>query len=237
MSRVGAKRTVGCALTLMVLALSAGQGQVLAQEHAKIVKQTSRNIVTREDDKTVWPEDSVARKMAAEGDIHGGDITDIEFLSEAAESMVVEENDMDDDSITVIDATETNDVIKDLNQFTAGVKLGKIKVDEEIVLGTEDGDHLDLAEDSDEFAIRARELEIGSWVEFDRKDSSVQVARLSWKSKVTGNFVFVNRQGHKVRNLSFGGFANELRSGRARCIESSSVFDRAIYTIVSKLQH
>ena len=32
MSRVSAKRTNGCALTLMVLALSAGQGQVLAQE-------------------------------------------------------------------------------------------------------------------------------------------------------------------------------------------------------------
>ncbi len=151
--------------------------------------------------------------------------------------MVVEENEMDDDSITIIDATETNEVIKDLNQFTAGVKAGKIKVDEEIVLGAEDGDDFDLGEDSDEFATIASDLEIGAWVEFEREDSTIQVARLSWKSKVTGNFVFVNRQGHKVRNLSYGGFANELRSGRARCIESSSVFDRAIYTIMSKIQH
>ena len=211
--------------------------RLLAQEHAKIVKQTSRNIVTRVDDTTVWPVDSKARKIASEGEIDDGDITDIEFLSEAAESMIVEENEMDDDSITVIDATETNDVIRNLNQFTAGVKLGKIKVDEEIVLGSEDGDDFDLVEDSDEFATRARELEIGSWVEFDRGDSTVQVARLSWKSKVTGNFVFVNRRGHKVRNLSYGGFANELRSGRARCIKSSSVFDRAICTIASKIQH
>lgn len=211
--------------------------RLLAQEHAKIVKQTSRNIVTRVDDTTIWPEDPKAHKMAAQGEIDDGDITDIEFLSEAAQSMVVEENDMDDDSITIIDATETNDVIKDLNQFAAGVKLGKIKVDEEIVLGTGDGDGFELAGDCDEFSVRAREMEIGSWVEFDRGDSTVQVARLSWKSKVSGNFVFVNRQGHKVRNLSFGGFANELRAGRARCIESSSVFDRAIYTIMSKIQH
>ena len=211
--------------------------RVLAQEHAKIVKQTSRNIVTRVDDTTVWPEDSIARTMAAEGEIEDGEVTDIEFLSEAAESMVVEENEIDDDSITVIDATETNEVIKDLNQFTAGVKLGKIKVDEEIVLGAEEGDDFDLADDSDDFSVMARELEIGAWVEFERDDSTVQVARLSWKSKVTGNFVFVNRQGHKVRNLSYAGFASELRSGRARCIESSSVFDRAIYTIMSKIQH
>ena len=65
----------------------------------------------------------------------------------------------------------------------------------------------------------------------------MQVARLSWRSNVTGNFVFVNRQGHKVRNLTINGFATELSNGRARCIESSSVFDRAIYTIMSKMQH
>ena len=61
------------------------------------------------------------------------------------------------------------------------------------------------------------------------------VARLSWKSKVTGNLVFVNRQGHKVRNITISAFAAELASGRAQCIESSSVFDRAIYTIMSKM--
>ena len=41
----------------------------------------------------------------------------------------------------------------------------------------------------------------------------------------------------EVRNLSINAFAAELRSGRAQCIESSSVFDRAIYTIMSKMQH
>ena len=208
--------------------------RLLAQEHAKIVKQTSRNIVTRVDDTTVWPEDAAARSLASAGDIHDGDITDIEFLTDAAGAIEVEENDIDDDSITVIDATETNDVIKDLNQFAAGVKLGKIRIDEEIVLDS--GADL-VGDEEDEHSIKATELEIGSWVEFVKSDSQVQVARLSWKSKVTGNFVFVNRQGHKVRNLSFNGFANELRAGRARCIESSSVFDRAIYTIMSKIQH
>jgi hypothetical protein len=36
--------------------------------------------------------------------------------------------------------------------------------------------------------------------------------------------------------MTISGFAMELRAERAKCIESSSVFDRAIYTIMSKMQ-
>ena len=128
-------------------------------------------------------------------------------------------------------------MIKDLNQFTAGVKQGKIKVDEEIVLSSDDDELFDLLEEGDGFLEQAQAMEIGSWVEFTESDSKSLVARLSWKSNVTGNFVFVNRQGHKVRNMTISGFALELREGRVKRIESSSVFDRAIYTIMSKVQH
>ena len=80
-------------------------------------------------------------------------------------------------------------------------------------------------------------MEIGNWVEFSEADSKTLVARLSWKSNVTGNYVFVNRQGHKVRNLTTNGLAIELREGRVKPIESSSVFDRAIHTIMTTMQH
>jgi hypothetical protein len=80
-------------------------------------------------------------------------------------------------------------------------------------------------------------MEIGNWVEFTESASKTLIARLSWKSNVTSNLVFVNRQGHKVRNLTVHGFAMELRAGRAKLVESSSVFDRAIHTIMSKMQH
>ena len=129
-------------------------------------------------------------------------------------------------------------MIEDLNQFAASVKEGKITVDEEIVLGSDDGEDFELIlEGGDDSLEQAQALEIGSWVEFTDDKDRAMVARLSWRSNVTGNFVFVNRQGHKVRNMTINGFANELRSGRAQCIESSSVFDRAIYTIMSKMQH
>ena len=211
--------------------------QMLAQEHAKIVKQTSKNIVTRVDDQTVWPEDNGNGALAQAEGIDPAEAVDFEISADATGEIQVVENEVDDDSITIIDAAETNDVIKDLNQFTAGVKQGKIKVDEEIVLSSDDDELFDLLEEGDGFLEQAQAMEIGSWVEFTESDSKSLVARLSWKSNVTGNFVFVNRQGHKVRNMTISGFALELRAGRVKRIESSSVFDRAIYTIMSKVQH
>ncbi len=211
--------------------------QMLAQEHAKIVKQTSKNIVTRVDDETVWPEDNGAAALANAAGIDPNDALDLEVSAAISGEAGVVENDADDESITVISVTATEDVIDDLNQFAADVKNGDIQVDEEIVLGSDGEDDFDLLHADDDFLEQAQALEIGSWVEFDQSEKHSLVARLSWKSNVSGNFVFVNRQGHKVRNLSTNGFANELRAGRARCIESSSVFDRAIYTIMSTMQH
>ena len=212
--------------------------QLLAQEHAKIVKQTSKNIVTRVDDQTVWPEDAGAAALAKAAELEPGAKPDFDFSADHTGDIEVVEEEISDDSITLIDATDTSDVIEDLNQFAISVKEGKITVDEEIVLGSEEDEDFDLIVEGDDNSLeQAQALEIGSWVEFNDEKDRILVARLSWRSNVTGNFVFVNRQGLKVRNMTINGFAAELRSGRARCIESSSVFDRAIYTIMSTMQH
>ena len=211
--------------------------QMLAQEHAKIVKQTSKNIVTRVDDQTVWPEDDGGQALVQAEGIDVAEAVDFEFSTDETGEVQVVQNEVDDDSITIIDAAETTAVIKDLNEFTTGVNEGKITVDEEIVLSSDDNEILDLLETGDGILEQAQAMEIGSWVEFLEADSSTLVARLSWKSNVTGNYVFVNRQGHKVRNMTTNGLAIEMREGRLKPIESSSVFDRAIHTIMSKMQH
>jgi hypothetical protein len=210
--------------------------QMLAQEHAKIVKQTSKNIVTRVDDTTVWPEDAGAAALARAEGIDTAEAPDIEFSTDQTGEIQVVENEEDDDSITIISATSTSDVIEDLNQFTAGVKQGEITVDEEIVLVSEEDDLFDLIEEGEDFLAQAQSLELGSWVEFVESGPENLVARLSWKSNVTGNFVFVNRQGHKVRNLTTHALAMELKVGGITPIESSSVFDRAIHNIMTKMQ-
>ena len=63
----------------------------------------------------------------------------------------------------------------------------------------------------------------------------MMMARLSWKSQVSGNLVFVNRKGQRVRNMTVQQLADELKSGRAQQVEASSVFDRAIYSIMAKM--
>ncbi len=209
--------------------------KMLAQEHAKIVKQTSKNIVTRVDDQTVWPEDTGAAAFANAAGIDANGTLDFELSADASGEIDIVANADDGESIADISEAPTDVVIENLNQFAAGVNSGEITVDEEIVLGSDEETSFDLVDD--DFLEQAQALEIGSWVEFDDADSNTLIARLSWRSNVTENFVFVNRQGQKVRNLSINGFATQLRAGSARCIESSSVFDRAIYTIMSKMQH
>ena len=217
--------------------------QMLAQEHARIVKQTSKNIVTRVDDTTVWPEDSGAEAFARAQGIDPAEAPDLEVITDASGEVQVVENEEDDDSITIISAASTSDVIDDLNQFTSGVKKGEIKVDEEIVLSSDldDFDELvdfhGLADESENYLKQALAIEIGNWVEFTEPDSKALIARLSWKSNVTGNLVFVNRHGQKVRNLTVNDLAMELRAGRVKNVQSSSVFDRAILTFMSKTQH
>jgi len=211
--------------------------QMLAKEHARAVKQTSKNIVTRVDDQTVWPEDGGAAAFARAQGIDPAEVIDLEFTTDASGEVQVVENEEDDDSITIISAASTSDVIDDLNQFTSGVKEGEIKVKEEIVLSSDTDDFHELVDESENYLEQALAVEIGNWVEFVESESKILIARLSWKSNVTGNLVFVNRQGKKVRNLTISGLAMELRAGRVKNVQSSSVFDRAIYTIMSKSLH
>ena len=210
--------------------------RMLVQEHAKVVKQTTKNIVTRVDDITVWPdEDHIAdafAKLEAGVDHEEIDITGANSINDE-----VEEEELD--SITVISETDTKEVIEDMENFTSGVKKGEIEVDEEIILDSvaEATFHATPNESSDDFHEQAKALEIGTWIEFSEPDGQSVNTRLSWKSNVTGKLVFVNRQGVKVKNMTVNGFAMELRSERARFIESSSVFDRAINTIMTTIKH
>jgi len=210
--------------------------KVLAGEHARIVKLTSKNIVTRVDDETVWPEDGGAAAFARAQGIDPAAAPDIELGTDQTGEVELIENVEDEDSITVIDAIETGDVIRELNRFAVDVNTGQIAIEEEIVMESPAGEEFDLIDENEDYLAQAQAIEIGDWVEFTDASSKTLAARLSWKSNVTGNLVFANRQGQKVRNFTTNGFAMELRAGRARLVESSSVFDRAIHSIRTKIQ-
>ena len=218
--------------------------QMLVLEHARIVKQTSKNIVTRVDDNTVWPEDNVAQALAGFNHAEMNE-DNIDFLlteDETGEIQMINNSDAverEKDSVNEINQSSTGDVIRNLQDFTDCIIKGDIHIDEEIIMDSsaQAEFHQVSAAESDDYLEQAQGLEIGSWVEFMETNSSSLHAKLSWKSNVTGKYVFVNRQGHKIKDKSIYGLATELRSGRAKLIESVSVFDRAIHSFMSTIRH
>ena len=181
--------------------------EMLVQEHSNIVKQTSKNIVTRVDDQTVWPEDKMAAALAgfnaseedAEQDnlrLHEERTGEMQMIDMAAEQPG------EHDELDEISRSQTTDVIRNLEDFTDSIINGRIKIDEEIVLDTAESS-MQMAEDeADEYLEQAQALQIGQWVEFTDAEGQLQNAELSWKSNVTGKYVFVNRHGIKEWNVS-----------------------------------
>jgi hypothetical protein len=92
--------------------------------------------------------------------------------------------------------------------------------------------------DSDEFSKIAKELELGCWLEMSDGGSKVRV-KLSWKSKVTDTYIFVNRKGMKAMELTSAGVAKQLREGQARMVEVSStpIMDRALDAMLNALKN
>ena len=211
--------------------------RMLAQEHAKVVKQTTKNIVTRADDQTIWPDEGNIADAFAKFDDKDGDVVDL-ISTEGSESEP-SDTEVDLDSVNRITLTATKDVINELEDFTSAVDMGEIEVDEEIIM---DSDEQVIflskpATDGDNFLEQAQALQIGNWVEFCEPITDSVNARLSWKSNVTGKLVFANRQGARVKSMSINAFAIELRSERARMVQSESVFDRAIDTMITTIKH
>jgi len=209
--------------------------QMLAKQHAKTVKQTSKNIVTRIDDNTIWPDGNAAGAFAGFTRRLADQKMDIELAADEAGAIQTDEKEDDPDAITIITESSTNEVIKDLDDFTDAVKKGEIEVDQEITMDS--GEHAADSQDADDFLRQAQALEIGAWVEFLSEEDKTFNARLSWKSSISHKYVFANQFGHKLREVTMYGFATELRSGRATLIQSYSLFDRAVDTLISKITH
>ena len=217
--------------------------KILVLEHSRVVKQTSKNIVTRIDDKTVWPEEGVEAAFAGFTEINDlGEVTDIQFSKDDTGEIQVIQNDLDpsqeSESITNVTAIPTQEVVHNLDEFTESVKQGNITIDEEIILDTASAQYdISRQQESDESDNLARSIEIGDWVEFIEHGTKAVNARLSWKSNVTGKYVFVNRHGVKIKNITVNGLAMEIRAGRAKLVESVSVFDRAISSFMKTIKH
>jgi len=90
----------------------------------------------------------------------------------------------------------------------------------------------------DEFNAQALGLPVGGWLEWTTEEGEALRGKLSWKSDVTGTYIFVNRKGMKIGEMSVADVAELLRSGRAQLLEEaeSPLVERALAAMVNALK-
>ncbi len=90
----------------------------------------------------------------------------------------------------------------------------------------------------DQFFDQANAAKVGTWFELSGEEDDKKRIKLSWKSDVTDTFVFVNRRGMKVKEISVGEFSRLLRDGRATPLKNTAepLMDRALHAMMDVLK-
>lgn len=82
----------------------------------------------------------------------------------------------------------------------------------------------------DKFSKWANNMQMGDWIEYSNAEDEVLRAKLSWKSSVTSNCLFVDVRGGKALDISLLDFAEELRQKRINLLgqEKAPLVDRVL---------
>ncbi len=105
--------------------------------------------------------------------------------------------------------------------------------------GMDDGTGNDGSAPDDEYLRMARNLMEGDWLEVANEKGRTFRAKLSWRSRITGNSLFVSRKGLKVAELTLEELAEWFRSGKALRLKDVNVplLDRAMNAMVRSLSN
>ena len=88
---------------------------------------------------------------------------------------------------------------------------------------------------AEEWLAKADHLPVGSWVELLSQDNRIR-CKLAAYIKVTGKFIFVNRNGAKVAELQREELARALASKEITMLDDGLIFDRALESIIDNLR-
>jgi len=82
----------------------------------------------------------------------------------------------------------------------------------------------------DKFSKRANKIEVADWVEYKNSEGTALRAKLSWKSAVTMQCLFVNDRGAKAMDISMADLAEELRQKRMTVVgqENAPLVERVL---------
>ena len=67
----------------------------------------------------------------------------------------------------------------------------------------------------------AEKLKLGDWIEIYHEDSEIMV-KLTWRSEDTSMFIFVDREGNRVREIDGDTLDNEVASGQIKLASSKT---------------
>ncbi len=81
-------------------------------------------------------------------------------------------------------------------------------------------------------------LEVGTWIEYRDEQGGTRRIKLSWKSRVSNNCLFVDRKGVKALELTLGGLAQAFAEDRVKVLEDAGkpLMDRAMNAMLSSLK-
>ncbi len=79
----------------------------------------------------------------------------------------------------------------------------------------------------DAYALRARALEKGDWVEFHYNDGTFRWARLGWIGGVHNTYLFSDQDGMNSFSISHARLADKMRRGEAVIVERKSITESA----------
>jgi hypothetical protein len=90
----------------------------------------------------------------------------------------------------------------------------------------------------DEYSDQAENLAVGGWLELQQDDAQPVRIKLSWKSDISDAYVFVNRKGAKVLELTLAGVAKLLRNGSAKVLDEvdTPIMDKAMVAMIASLK-
>ncbi len=79
-------------------------------------------------------------------------------------------------------------------------------------------------------------LKRGSWIEYQQDNGATVRAKLSWISPQKGMYLFTNRYGQRAISINAEGLQAKLRDGEVRILNDVPLMDRAVGSLMERLQ-
>ena len=84
---------------------------------------------------------------------------------------------------------------------------------------------------------KLRTLRPGTWFEFRlSQQDEVERAKFCWTSPYTGHYLFVNRNGTRVREMAAADLTTEMEAGLSRMIDANRLLERSLRALIDQLR-